>query len=118
MVGGAHHARVAIVEELAAVDAENARGVFELLRPHVSQAWASGFLVHVVDLADLATGGGDEHDAVTVGASLHHHAAGRNRLVVRVSMHQEQGAHDRSNRSASCLIPPLPGPGMVRSAAA
>src|SRR5258708_1949123 len=31
---------------------------------------------------------------------------------------EEEGSHYLSNRSASCLIPPWPGPGIVRSAAA
>src|SRR5439155_25323504 len=118
VVGGVDHAGVSIAEEFEAIDTQDLCRRLQLFGPDLAESRSRRLLVHVVDLAGFATSGGDEYHAVAVRLGLHHHAAGRDRLVVRVRVNQRQSSHHESNVSASCWIPPWPGPGMVRSAAA
>src|SRR5207248_1408869 len=115
VVVGPGHARIAVVEELLAVDAQDPGRRGQLGGAHLGQPRAVLRLVHVVDLTDLAAGGGHEHDPVAVGVCLLHHAAGHDRLVVGMGVDQEKGAHSSANSLAS---PPVPGRPTTRSAAA
>src|SRR5713226_8216138 len=113
VVSGSDHARIAVAEELDPVCIQDPGGVLELFRAHLAEARAIGFLIHVVDLAHLSARRRHEHDAVPVGARLQHRPACRYGFVVRVRVHQEEGAHDPTNRSASRLIPPWPEPSIA-----
>src|SRR5207302_11419796 len=71
-------------------------------------------LIHVVDLANLSAGGGDQHHPVPGLVRLLHDAAGHDRLVVGMRVDQEKRAHSSSNSLARS---PVPGGPMMRSAA-
>ena len=96
IAGLVHHPGVAIAEVLPLGHAEHAHRRLELAGPDLAEASVVVGRVHVGDddLAELAAGAGDEHDAVAGPDGLGHGPAGPDRLVVGMGVdgHQRQGS--------------------------
>ena len=60
------------------------------------------------DLAQLASGPGDEHDPATRGDGFRHRAAATDRLVVGVGMDRHEGGDVLARRASVVMGPMLP----------
>ena len=95
VAGPAHHVRVPVAQVLPLGHAERAHRALELARPDLAQPPVVVGRVHVGDddLAHLAAGAGDEHDATAGADGRAPSAAGADRLVVRMGVDGHQGGH-------------------------
>jgi len=78
-----------------AVDAQDLACFLQLSRANLRQPMTCGSLVHVVDLALLAAGRGDQHHAVSILVRARDHAAGQDGFIVGVRMHKQKRLHTR-----------------------
>jgi hypothetical protein len=112
----AHHPRVEVAEELHSGDPEDLGGAVGLGHPAPRERLVG--LEHALrDLAVVASGRDDEHDAMTVGGRACHDAGGGDRLVIGVGVEGHEGVwHEGSSsrphgRDAAQGLAPRPADG-------
>src|SRR5439155_5553241 len=92
----AHHARVSIAEQVQVqlAIAQHTNRALELLATDLAEPWPGLFRIEarIVDLALLTARAGDEVDTATLRDGTRDQAAGRERLVVRVGVDQQEAA--------------------------